>query len=94
MNTPKRGRPPKPEGAATAAERKRAQRARDTAALWAAGGSIDELTTSALIEHIAKLIHDERPGTLGAVLTELGRRGGVAVTARPYGAPPGKRVKW
>ena len=93
MRSPIRGRPPKPEGPATPAQRKRAQRARDRLALWAAGDSMDELTTSALVEQISALIRDERPGTLGAVLVELGRRGGVSVTARPSAAGGGRRVK-
>ena len=54
---------------------------------------MDELTTSALVEQIAMLIRDERPGTLGAVLVELGRRGGVTVTARPASFARGRRVK-
>ena len=54
---------------------------------------MDELTTSALIEQIQALIRDERPGTLGVVLVELGRRGGVFVTARPSAFGAGIRVK-
>jgi hypothetical protein len=53
----------------------------------------DELTTAALVENLASLIADERPGILGDVLKELGRRGGVTVTARPAALAPGKRVK-
>ena len=93
MRSSIRGRPPKPEEPATPAQRKRAQRARDRLALWAADVSMDELTTSALIEQIPALIRDERPGTLGAVLVELGRRGGVFVKARPSAFGAGNRVK-
>ena len=75
-----RGRPPKPEGALTPAERKAAQRERDRAALSARGGVMDELTTSALVESLPRLIAGKRAGRLIAVLVELGRRGGVTVT--------------
>jgi len=77
----------------TPADRKRAQRERDLAALWAPGVSFDELTLGALVEQIAGLIRDERPGTLAQVLVEIGRRGGVSVRASPRAGAPGKRVK-
>lgn len=93
MRSPIRRRPPKLEEPATPAQRKRAQRARDRVALWAADVSMDELTTSSLIEQIPALIRNDRPGTLGAVLVELGRRGGVFVKARPSAFGSGKRVK-
>ena len=54
---------------------------------------MDELTTSALLESLASLIAEQRAGTLGAVLVELGRRGGVTVTARPAAMAAGERVK-
>lgn len=88
-----RGRPPSAAGALTPAQRKSAQRARDHAALWAVGAAMDELTTSALLESLASLIAEQRAGTLGAVLVELGRRGGVTVTARPAAMVAGGRVK-
>jgi hypothetical protein len=88
-----RGRPPKAEGALTPANRKRAQRARDLAALWAPGGMLDGLTLSALVEKIPTLIREQRSGTLSEVLVEIGRRGGVVVRARPGSSPPGQRVK-
>lgn len=87
-----RGRPPSTGGALTAAQRKTAQRARDRVAIWS-GGSMDELTITALLENLPSLIVGERPGTLGAVLVELGRRGGVTVTARPSSAGAGARLK-
>ena len=93
MKNSTRGRPPKPEGPATPAQRKRAQRDRDRLALWAAGVSMDELTTSALIEQIPALIRNEHPGMLGAVLVELGRRGGVSVGSRPSASRAAHRVK-
>ncbi len=79
--SPIRGRPPKLEEPATPAQRKRAQRARDRLALWAPGASMDELTTSALIEQIQALIRDERPGTLGVVLVDgsIKRSGSLGV---------------
>lgn len=92
MDTPRRGRPPKLEGPKTPAERKREQRARDRAHLTALGASLDEATTSALIERLHYLCDGEHPGTLGAVLTEIGRRGAVVVRARLSGTV-GKRVK-
>ena len=88
-----RGRPPSASGALTAAERKAAQRERDRAALWVPGAPLDELTLSALVESLPRLIADEAPGTLGAVLVEIGRRGGVSVTVKPYALAPSKRVK-
>jgi len=90
--TSPRGRPPKPEGAATPAERKRAQRERDKVALWSAGVSFDSLTTGALIDHLAYLVANQQTGTLGPVLVELGRRGGMTVTARATGTK-GQRVR-
>ena len=93
MRSPIQARPHKPAAAATSAQRKRAQRARDRLALWAVGASMDELTTSALVEQIPALIRDDRPGMLGAVLVELGRRGGVLVSARPSASGGGRRVK-
>lgn len=88
-----RGRPPIPGGAMTPAQRKRIQRERDRTVLLTPGASFDELTTAALVENLSSLIADERPGLLGDVLKELGRRGGVNVTARPAALAPGKRIK-
>jgi hypothetical protein len=95
--TPRRQRceptSPADDGPKSAAQRKREQRQRDWRHLTTSGVSIDEASTSALVESINRLIADAMPGILGAVLTELGRRGGVAVTTRPYALKPGKRVK-
>ena len=91
--TPTRSGPPAPGGALTPAQRKRAQRERDRAALWAPGVSLDTLTTAALLEALPGLLAGERPGTLGAVLIELGRRGGVSVTSRPAPLGAGGRVR-
>lgn len=76
----RRGRPPKPEGASTPAQRKAAQRERDRAAMRAAGTVMHELPVSALVESLPSLIARRRKARLMAVLTELGRRGGVTVT--------------
>ena len=77
----RRGRPPKPEGALTPAQRKSTQRERDRAAVFARGSVMDELTTTALLESLPNLIATKRQGRLRAVLVELGRRGGVTLTA-------------
>ena len=90
---PTRSGPPAPGGALTPAQRKRAQRERDRAALWALGVSLDTLTTAALLEALPGLLAGERPGALGAVLIELGRRGGVSVTSRPAPFGVGTRAK-
>ena len=68
----------------TPTERKRAQRERDRAALWAPGASLDTLPG---------LLAGERPGTLSAVLAELGRRGGLTVTTRHAALGAGGRVR-
>ena len=83
----------KVSGAMSAAQRKAAQRARDRAALWAVGGLLDGLTTAALVECLPSLIAGQSVGTLGAVLKEIGRRGGLTITTRsdPFG--PGERIK-
>ena len=88
-----RGRPPAPDGAQTPAQRKAAQRERDRAALWAPGVSIDTLPTTALVESLLRLIAEDRPGTLGAVLAEIGRRGGVTVTIKNRALGTGRRVR-
>lgn len=88
----RRGRPPKPEGALTPAQWKAAQRERDRVALWVGGVAVDGLTTTALVEGLPRLIAGDQPGVLGAVLAELGRRGGVTVTARVAARVPGMRV--
>lgn len=85
------GRPINESGAQSAAQRKAAQRARDRAALWVVGGLLDGLTTAALVECLPSLIAGQSVGTLGVVLKEIGRRGGLTVTTRP--APPGERIK-
>ena len=77
----------------TAGQRKRAQRERDRATLWAPGASLDTLPTTALLEALPGLLGTDRPGTLGAVLIELGRRGGLSVTSRPAPLGIGARVK-
>lgn len=79
----RRGRPPKPEGPLTPAERKAAQRERDRAAIQARSGAMRELTTTALAESLPGLIAAKRKGRLVAVLVELGRRGGVGIAALP-----------
>lgn len=61
--------------AMTPTERKRAQRERERAALWTPGVALETLTTAALLEALPGLLAGERPGTLAAVLAELGRRG-------------------
>lgn len=87
------GRPISESGAQTVAQRKAAQRARDRAGLWAVGGLLDGLTTTALVECLPSLIAERSVGTLGAVLKEIGRRGGLTVTARPAPFGPGDRIK-
>ena len=82
----RRGRPPKPEGALTPAQWKAAQRERDRVALWVDQVAVDGLTTTALVEGLPSLIAGGQSGMLGAVLAELGRRGGVTVTAVPSGS--------
>jgi hypothetical protein len=79
--------------ALTPAERKRAQRKRDRAALFTPGASIDTMPTSGLLEALPSLLDGEWPGILGAVLRELGRRGGVTVTARSAPLGRGARVR-
>jgi len=77
----KRGRPPKPEGALTPAERKAAQRERDRAALLKGRNvAMEDVTTGALIEGLPALMTGRRRARLAAVLMEIGRRGGVTVT--------------
>ena len=66
----------------SAAERKRAQRRRDWAALTAGDAPMVSLTTSALADSLPSLFSGRHPQTLALVLCELGRRGGgVTVTA-------------
>lgn len=62
------------------AERKRAQRKRDRAALVAGDVPTADLTTSALLDTLPALLTGEYRNTLALVLRELGRRGGVIVT--------------
>ena len=78
----RRGRPPKPEGALTDAERKAAQRERNRVAIHIHGAAAEALTTTALVEGLPGLIAGDLPGLLGVVLVELGRRGGLAVIAK------------
>lgn len=78
--------------AMTPTERKRAQRERERAALWTPGVALDTLTTAALLEALPGLLAGERPGTLAAVLAELGRRGGLTVTTRHAALGAGGRV--
>ena len=62
----RRGRPPKPEGALTAGERKAAQRERDRLALQGdEGAGLGELTTTALVEGLPGLIATQGEGLLG-----------------------------
>lgn len=82
----RRGRPPKPEGASTPAQWKAAQRERDRVALWVDGVAVEGLTTTALVEGLPSLIARDQPTVLGAVLVELGRRGGVSVVVRMAGS--------
>ncbi len=77
----RRGRPPKPDGALTPAQWKAAQRERGRVALWVDGVAVAGLTTTALVEGLPSLIAGDHPEMLGAVLVELGRRGGVTLTA-------------
>lgn len=89
-DTPLIGRPLKPDGALTAAQRKSAQRERDRAALRSAGAALHEIPTSGLIEGLAGLISAGEHGALAAALVELGRRGGlkVAITKPVRLRPP------
>ena len=64
----------------TPAERKRAQRKRDRAALVAGDVPMADLTTSALVDSLPALLTGDYRSTLALVLRELGRRGGVTVT--------------
>ena len=90
----RRGRPPKPEGAVTPAQRKAEQRERDREALLADGVAVDGLTMTALVEGLPSLVAGNQPGMLGAVLVELGRRGGVTVTVKvPTNTPKVRAVK-
>ena len=79
--------------ALTPAQRKRAQRVRDRATLWTPGASLDTLPTTALMEALPGLLGADRPGTLGAMLIELGRRGGLSVTSRPAPLGAGGQVR-
>ncbi len=63
------------------AQRKRAQRRRDRAALLGGDVPIGAVKTSALIESLPLLLGIDAPLILAQVLCELGRRGGVTVTA-------------
>ncbi len=65
----------------TAAQRKRDQRRRDRAALYLDDGPLDAIRTTVLVEALPVLI-GAAPHALASVLTELGRRGGVTVTAQ------------
>ena len=62
------------------AERKRAQRKRDRAALVAGDVPMADLTTPALVDSLPALLTGNYRSTLALVLRELGRRGGVTVT--------------
>lgn len=64
----------------TPAERKRAQRKRYWAALMA-GEPLAGLTLAALLKALPALVAGKHQSTLALVLVELGRRGGVTVTA-------------
>lgn len=88
----RRGRPRKPGGALTPAERKQAQRLRDHNTIY---GSmvIDTVTTDGLPTAVRHALAEGRTATLTAVLKELGRRGGLVVTARPSAVGPSERVK-
>lgn len=72
---------------ASAAERKRAQRRRDrdsaAAALRGDAGAFADARTAALLSLVPELIESGRRLTLAELLIELGRRGGVTVTATP-----------
>ncbi len=70
-----RGRPPKPEGALTPAERKRAQRDRDRATLYGTA-VIDTMTLDGLLAGVQHALAEGQVATLATVLKELGRRGG------------------
>ena len=76
-------RPINPQGAMTPAERKAAQRERDRARVQASRPAVDQMPTGGLAEALPRLIASRRRGALAAVLVELGRRGGVAITIQP-----------
>lgn len=82
---PRRGRPPAATSPKPAAERKRDQRQRDQRLVLTSGASLDEATLTALVESIPRLLADDYPASLGEVLKELGRRGGLTVTWRTSG---------
>ena len=86
-DAPRIGRPPKPDGALTAAERKAAQRERDRAALRSAGAALLGMPTSGLVEGLAGLIASEDQDALAGALVELGKRGGLKVAI----TMPGRR---
>jgi len=67
------------------AERKRAQRKRDRAALVAGAVPMADLNTSALLDSLPALLTGDYRSTLALVLRELGRRGGVTVTISAAG---------
>ena len=69
----------------TPVQRKRDQRQRDRAALFGADVPLEAVKTSALAEALPTLLAADAPLTLARVLCELGRRGGVTVTASPAG---------
>lgn len=70
---------------ASAAERKREQRRRDRAALLdtevALAESLRSMTAGGLVELLQRVAG--RPELLALVLVELGRRGGLQITATP-----------
>ena len=73
------------------AQRKRAQRRRDRAALLDGDVPIDAVKTWALVEALPALLGAATPLTLAQVLCELGRRGGVTVTAATTPPARGRR---
>lgn len=79
QNTPLIGRPPKPGGALTAAQRKAAQRERDRTALRCEVAALHQIPTSGLVEGLPGLIAAGDHDALAAALVELGKRGGLKV---------------
>lgn len=75
-----RGRPPKPGGAQTAAQRKAAQRQRDRINAWSDAPLLAEATVQALQAAAGHCIKKGYTDRLALVLRELGRRGGLAVS--------------
>lgn len=57
------------------------------------GVAVESPTTTALDEDLPNLVGGDGPRMLAYMLSELGRRGGVAVSAEPVAKVPSARSK-